>query len=116
MSVLIFFTALSAGRIARYLPNILNSMPFTIILNTDSGFGIAAIESKGNLILETLNLSTLHENILRIRLSSPNILNVLRVSIATMPVFPTNDGLHDATTVSFAPFKSDLISVLLKPS
>lgn len=42
MSVLIFFTARSAGRILRYFPNILNSIPFTTILNTDSGFGIAA--------------------------------------------------------------------------
>lgn len=41
MSVLIFLTARSAGRILRYLPNILNSIPFTTILNTDSGFGIA---------------------------------------------------------------------------
>lgn len=46
IKVLIFFTARSAGRIVRYLPNIFISIPFTIILNTDSGFGIA--ETKQN--------------------------------------------------------------------
>lgn len=52
--------------------------------------------------------------ILRIRLSMPTILNVFRVSMATIPVWPTKDGLHEHSTVIFAPCKSDLTNVLLK--
>lgn len=41
MEFLIFFVDRSAGRILRCLPNIVSSMLPTVILNTDSGLGIA---------------------------------------------------------------------------
>lgn len=91
MSVLIFLTARSAGRIFRYFPKIFNSMPFTIILNTDSGFGIAVEKNilKKEITHLLFNADFLKfkvKNLLRIRLSSLIILNVFRVSIARMPV------------------------------
>lgn len=49
MIVLIFLTALSAGRIPRCLPKIFSSILSTMIRNTDSGFGIAGEKSRKTL-------------------------------------------------------------------